>query len=218
MLATLFADYLAERRPDLSIIVADFDQQASIASVREQDVELYPGEVFGYEVVWTALRPEGNPSEEECYDDIRKKLLHLGEMHDVVIIDTPGSLMEQNLLFILKFMSAVITPFGYDRMSWLSLLDFLDDVREMNPRFKMFFILNKYNPRNGTAGERATWKAMDDYLAHDGQLCPPVPTAQELTRCNTLKLNRKQKSTVEECYSFLYDNIFGKDDEQENDE
>jgi chromosome partitioning protein len=122
---------------------------------------------------------------------------------DVVLLDTPGNLDEDNLLSLFQRMDYIITPFAYDRGSWDSLKMYRKALRilkspkyEYKAHFEVFFILNKFDSRIGTAEEHAVWADMIRFFQGEGLLTPMIKNIAELKRFNTLFLTRKQRETV----------------------
>ncbi len=208
-LCALFASYLVEK--GLHVFLADFDAQASVASTRQADLKMFPDVPVPYQVQSFAMSLPGRTDREnEIY--IIGTLNFLAEKADVVLVDTPGNILEDNLLLIYQKMDYVIVPFGYDRVSWNALVAYINTLgtikMEFGYHFSPIYFLNKYDRRKGTSQEHEYWEALDRYLSKTGTLAPPVFDRAEMSRFNTLVMSKKQQENVAPCFDFIYHAIF----------
>lgn len=216
-LCALFANYLVEKGKKL--FVGDFDNQGTLVSARKSDLLFFPETDVPYNLKGYEIALEGSHTIKENYDYINAKLDEMPSSVDVVLLDTPGNLDEDNLLSLFQRMDYIITPFAYDRGSWDSLKMYRKALRilkspkyEYKAHFEVFFILNKFDSRIGTTEEHAVWADMNKILSGEGLLTPMIKNIAELKRFNTLFLTRKQRETVLPCFDFIYQQIFGEED------
>jgi chromosome partitioning protein len=213
-LCMLFSNYLAEKGVDLFVV--DFDRQASIDKTRKSDEELLPDMDMPYGVQKYDLNVKpGNTEEEKQINDnyIIGVLKYYHTMVDVVVVDTPGNLIEDSLITLYQNVDYLIIPFSYDKVTWDGLEDFVKVTHiirndPFSKKFEDIFILNKYDPRVGTAEDHKLWEDMDAVLSNLGHFTPPIKSIADMTRINTFKLTKKQRLNVEECFNDIYNHIF----------
>ena len=212
-LCALFANYLTERGK--VVFVADFDTQRTLASVRELDIKTYQGQSIPYAIKAYELAPSNLKTKEDNEEYIKEKLGEMAEYADVIILDTPGNLKEFNLINIFCNVDYLITPFSYDRNTWMSMLRYRVAIkvlrspeREYKGYFKAFFVLNRYDSRVGTADDHKTWEMMDKVVGKEGIPTPPVKYKADVMRYNTLFLTDKQREAVKPCFDAIYKEIF----------
>ena len=214
-LCALFANYLAERGK--LVFLGDFDTQRTLASVRELDIKTFQGYTIPYAIKAYELAPSNLKTKEDNEWYIESKLDEMAQYADVIILDTPGNLKEYNLVNIFCNVDYLVTPFSYDRNTWMSMLHYRiaikvlrDPEREYNAHFKAFFVLNRYDSRVGTADEHKTWERMDKVVGKEGIPTPPVKYIADVMRYNTLFLTDKQREAVKTCFDAIYKEIFEK--------
>jgi chromosome partitioning protein len=216
-LCTLFANYLVER--GLKVAVGDFDVQQSVLSARKGDVKLHPDLQMPYEVEAYDIMATDAKTSEEKEKYITDILDGMKERTEISILDTPGTLLNDNLITILQNVDYVVTPFAYDRTSWESLVTFIsicDAIKEnFNAHFKIFFVLNKFDKRFGKIEELKIWIAMDKALSMRGFLAPKIQYMADMTRLNTYSLLKTQRAAVEKCFNFICNTISNDTDHDE---
>lgn len=212
-LCALFANYLTERGK--LVFVGDFDTQRTLASVRGLDIKVFQGQTIPYAIKAYELAPSDLKTKEDNEFYILSKLSEMADYADVIILDTPGNLKEYNLVNIYRNVDYLITPFSYDRNTWLSMLRYRAALMVLrNPEgkykahFKAFYALNRFDSRIGTVDEHKAWELMDNIVGKEGIRVPPVKYIADIMRYNTLFLTDKQREAVKPCFDAIYDEIF----------
>lgn len=212
-LCALFANYLSERGK--SVFMGDFDMQRTLASVRELDIKTFEGQALPYAIRAYELAPSNLRTKEDNEWYIQSRLKEMEDYADVIILDTPGNIKDFNLINILRNVDYLITPFSYDRNTWLSMLRYRVAIKVLrnpeknyNAHFEAFFVLNRYDSRVGTADDHKTWEMMDKIVGKEGIPTPPIKYKADIMRYNTLFLTDKQREAVKPCFDAIYAHIF----------
>jgi chromosome partitioning protein len=222
-LCAMFGNFLAMKGKKLAL--ADFDYQGSLVQARKIDLASHPDKPVLYKVQGFQISLKGDHTIEENFDHVNNCLDKIAEGVDVIVVDTPGNLNEDTLLCIFQRADVAITPFGYDTTSWESLKLYRKFLRLMkqdkietpdhqlidNPykaHFDLFFILNKFDSRIGKAIEHELWSDMDLILSNEGTLAPPIKYLATMMHINTLYFEKGQLEAVQNCFQFIYRQIF----------
>lgn len=128
-LATLFANYLTLIKK-YKTVVLDMDYQRSLFNRYEKAKVLNNPEL--YEVLEVDL--EQFPSVHHILQE---------EKDQLIIIDLPGKLDDQNLIPVIQAADIFIIPFAYDESSYESTALFTMVAQELNPNSKKFFVPNR---------------------------------------------------------------------------
>jgi len=200
-LVALIANYLAQRGKTPLLI--DTDHQRSLTYLRKTDTENFPAQEVPYQIIELDL---SNPREVKGYlDELRKE-------EDVVsLLDAPGSLTEDGLLYLLSSSDVIIIPFQYERKCLDSTGTFLSVFSQVaqhaNTHPRLLFAPNRVRSGEGLKAEKEMWTKVDEALANHGTILPVIRDLSCLKRVNTLQLTREQeqacRSTLESIYTIL---------------
>lgn len=202
-LVSLIANYLAQRGKTPLLI--DTDHQRSLTYLRQTDAENFPEQEVPYQIIELDL---SNPKEVKGYlNELRK------EDNVISLLDAPGNLTEDGLLYLLASSDVIIIPFQYERKcldstgTFLSVLSQVANHAQTCP--KLLFAPNRIRSGEGLKEEKERWAKVNEALANHGTILPAIRDLSCLKRVNTLQLTREQeqacKSTLETIYNALWE-------------
>lgn len=169
-LALLFANYitLVKKR---KAIVLDMDYQRTLLTRYEEAKILENPEL--YEVVEVEL--ENFPS-----------VLYIlnGEPQQLIIIDLPGRLDDDELIPVIQAADIFIIPFSYDKATYQSTAMFTLIANELNPESVKFFIPNRIK---GTVRYETAEAINRDFSKH-GKITATINDRVDFQRLNTRDL------------------------------
>jgi len=157
-LAILLANYVSLVHKE-TVTVLDMDDQRSIEDLYEEAKRL------------------DNP---ELYEVIGSDMQHFGTMYkavfskapeDLVLVDLPGKLDDDNLEIIFKLADLIICPFIYEKMTFRSTLLFSRVVKEIKPEVEIVYVPMKIK---GTV-VYDTQEQVDNELRKFGKVVPSIP-------------------------------------------
>ena len=183
-LCTLFANYLVAKGK--SVIVVDCDGQQTIYEKRQADRKKYSDEQVKYNIQAFSIAN---------IDNVRNLMKNLRQMPGVVLIDAPGNLAQQGLIPLFAQTDYIVCPYQYEITSINSTV----------------VVVNKFDKRYGTEGEKKLWTTTDEKLSMFGSVTPKIDQKAEMQRYNTMGLMFSQKSIVGPAFDHIYNEIFGKE-------
>lgn len=168
-LATLFANQLSviKRR---EVILLDMDYQKSILEKYNESKVLENPEL--YQVIGAELTD---------FPALYSVLSSEENAHQIVIIDLPGKIDDDNLLPILTKADIFVIPFAYEKMTYQSTLLFSLLVDKLNPKSHKIFVPNriKSNVRLETK------ESIDSELEKFGVITEMIPDKIDFQRITT---------------------------------
>jgi len=204
----LFAQYLSDKQKTVHIIDMDFqrslvnkraaDKSFSLAEKREQDETLFDNSL-NYTI--EAVSP----------DNI---LPHIGKARKnpelIYIIDTPGSLANENVLKVLYASELIVVPFGYSEMKLDSTAVFIQLVKTFKIPSKLVFLPNDSDKRYKEANPDKIegLKQINEILLRSGVIAPTVYHLADMQRFSTLEMSSRQKEILTPTYDFIYNVLF----------
>lgn len=193
-LITLIANYLSQKGKSLLLI--DTDHQRSLTYLRRTDAENFPAQEVPYEIVELDL---SNPQEVKGYLEELKK-----EEDVISLLDAPGNLTEDGLLYLLSSSDMIIVPFQYERKCLDSTGTFLSVFSQVaqhaNTQPKLLFAPNRVKSGEGLKSEKEMWAKVDEALSNHGRILPMIRDLSCMKRVNTLQLTKEQENV---CKDFL---------------
>lgn len=117
---------------------------------------------------------------EELYEVIGSDLKHFNTMYnavfsktpeDIVIIDLPGKLDDDNLAVVFQKGDLIVCPFIYEKMTFRSTILFSRVVKDINPQISINFVPMRIR---GTV-VYDTMEQVNNELSTFGKVAPPVP-------------------------------------------
>ena len=189
-LCTLFANYLVAKGK--SVIVVDCDGQQTIYEKRQADRKKYSDEQVKYNIQAFSIAN---------IDNVRNLMKNLRQMPGVVLIDAPGNLAQQGLIPLFAQTDYIVCPYQYEITSINSTVVFVRFILRLkneisSMKTKLFFVVNKFDKRYGTEGEKKLWTITDEKLSMFGNVTPKIDQKAEMQRYNTMGLMFSQKSIV----------------------
>lgn len=209
-LCTTLANFLAEKGDDLLVI--DCDSQQSIAEKRKNDKGKYKSHKFNYEVKSFDLR---NPNE------VMLLMNKLKELDGTILIDTPGHLSMQGLVYIFANADFIICPYQYEATCISSTSMFLKFFQELKGRVenmttRLLLVANRYDKRIGKKEELELWELTERTFSNYGEILPRIETKADMLRYNTVSLFDGQVEIVRDCYNRIMDLIKKHNEEARN--
>ena len=204
-LCTLFANYLVAKGK--SVIVVDCDGQQTIYEKRQADRKKYSNEQVKYNIQAFSIAN---------IDNVRNLMKNLRQMPGVVLIDAPGNLAQQGLIPLFAQTDYIVCPYQYEITSINSTVVFVRFILRLkneisSMKSKLFFVVNKFDKRYGTEGEKKLWTTTDEKLSMFGSVTPKIDQKAEMQRYNTMGLMFSQKSIVGPAFDNIYNEIFEKE-------
>jgi len=169
-LATLFANYLTLVKRQRTVVL-DMDYQRSLFSRYEKSKVLDNPEL--YEVLEVDL---------DRYPAVHGILKE--EKDQIIIIDLPGKLDDQNLIPVIRSADMFIIPFAYDESSYESTALFTMVAHELNPGAKKFFVPNRLK---GSV-RYETSESVNADLSRYGKVTSPITDRVDFQRVTTRDL------------------------------
>lgn len=192
-LVSLLGNYLSQRGGNPMLI--DTDHQRSLTNLRSSDIENFPAQEVPYEIVELDL---------SNLLEVKNYLEEIKRTEGIVIIDSPGNLTEDGLLYLLSSSDVIIVPFQYERKCLDSTGAFISAysqiAQHLGSAAKLLFVPTKIKSGEGLKSEREIWAQVDEALSHHGTLLPQVKELSCMKRINTLQLTKEQEQA---CGSFL---------------
>jgi chromosome partitioning protein len=184
--AILLANYLSlEKQKELLIL--DMDFQGSIKTKWDQDLEIFDNEPL-YEVVQLDL---------ESFSSIFDKL---NSTSGYVIIDLPGKIDDNNLIFVFEQADVVICPFSYDKLTFESTIVFAQVIRHINMEVPIIFLPNRLK----ATVNYSIKKQVDQALSEFGTIAPVIPDRISLQRLDCFTISENVLGAIKETYEFIY--------------
>ena len=194
-LCVLFANYLANRGKQVTVIDADI--QKSIQGIRNNDIRQYGKDAFSYYV--QAYDVSKGP------EAVGKLVEAAEEVSGYVLFDTPGNLSEDGMIPILEAADYIITPYQYETSTISSTGIFLQTLQKLRETFtkmhaKMIFIPNRIKKGSGTREEWDFWTATDNLFNAFGHVTSIVRDGIAIQRYNTVQNNEAQNKIVKDAF------------------
>lgn len=181
-LATLFANYLSLVK-NKKVLVIDMDAQRTIYSRYIEEKNLANQEL--YEVVELDI---------EKYPLIESSLLK--DKDQIVIIDLPGRLDDENLIPIIQSAKNFIVPFHYDKNTFHSTVTFCTVAKHLNPNSNMLLIPNRI--KNTVRYE--IQEQVDSELGKFGKIVSKISDTVGIQRVTTRDIPVKVLEHVEKSF------------------
>lgn len=171
------------------LIVLDMDYQRSIYQRYEEAKQLENPEL--YEVLEVDL--ETFPS---IYNILKE------EKEQVIVIDLPGKIDDENLIPVLQAADIFIIPFAYDKSTYLSTQFFTLVAQELNPQSRKYFIPNRQK-----AGVKFDTAEIDKDFERYGKVTPSVPDRVAFQRLTTKDIPVELVPIVENVFEDIFKEI-----------
>lgn len=181
-----FANYLSEKGKD--VLVLDLDFQQSIYDRRKEDVATFDNEP-SYEVIRAEISKVA---------DLLQDFSNTQDSGNL-IIDLPGKIDDNSLGTILGLADIIICPFRYDKLTMDSTGFFIQILRHLKVKAKLFFLPN--NIRKSVRYE--TKEQILNILNQFGTVTAEVPERAAMERVNTLVINDECKKIVQDAYDCI---------------
>ncbi|WP_313262305.1 ParA family protein [Sphingobacterium sp.] len=188
-LAILFANILSVAKKK-DVIVLDMDYQRTIFS-RYKEAELLENEDL-YEVLELDL---------DKYPQILEELKKNPDQ--IVIIDLPGKLDDDELIPILLSADVFIIPFHYDRNTFNSTSTFNIVTNALNPDAKKFFIPNRLK----TGVRHETERDVIEEFSKYGVVTEKIPDSVAFQRITTYDISPKIIPLIEKPFDQIFKEI-----------
>jgi chromosome partitioning protein len=176
------------------VTVIDLDYQQSIFQKYEKAKILENKEP--YEVLSATL---------ETFPILSKVLMKNSK--DVVLIDLPGKLDDENLLAVFNAADLFICPFAYDEFTFESTILFTLLLRKVKPKIKMVFIPNRIKAN----AKFETMQQVNEQLSKFGIVTDILPDRVDFQRINTFQTPISLYPVIIPVFEKIYaDHLYGK--------
>lgn len=197
-----------------SVLVLDGDSQLSIMRRRRSETNL--GKIPDKSFQIASLDMTDVKSMVATIKNVSK--LEPEKQPDLILIDTPGSILPEGLIELLRNTHFVVVPFNYEKAVIQSTLGFirfyfrLDKVtnRSIRKKDRLIFIPNHIDRNWGTAEEKKLWretlKMLNDMA---GKVTSIIPDYKVMTLWDTLEIYPRQMDAVKDAFNEIYQKIYG---------
>jgi chromosome partitioning protein len=202
----LFAQYLCDKEMKVHVIDMDYqmslvnkrknDESFSLLEMREQDTAMFDNSL-NYTI--EAVTPI----------EIINYLKQIeSDKESVYIIDTPGSLSNQNVIKTLYKSDFIIIPFDYSELKLDSTAVFIQLIKKFRIPAKLIFLPNDIDRRYRENRPEAVDK-INNILGEHGVIAPAVYHLADIKRFSTLEITARQKEIILSTYDFIFQFVFG---------
>jgi len=181
-----FSNYLSKKE---KVVVLDLDFQRSIKDRRDSESSVFE-ELPPYEVIDIAI-------------DKVAEFLKNTEVDGNLLIDLPGRIDDVNLQAIFEKADVIICPFKYDKLTIDSTGFFLQLMKELKIKAKIFFVPNNINKSIRYENKNH----IIDILSQHGFVTDEIPSRVAMERLSTYGINDEALSIVKPVYDFITKNI-----------
>lgn len=205
-LCIAFANYLYTK--GARVMVVDCDFQHSIVKRRQSDIKEFGDTYIPYEVVSAK-----SMNDEETAAMIEK--LSNDPSIDVVVIDSPGTLLAPGLPILIVNSNILIAPFRYDPLTSPSTLSFLKLVKRLRDHSngqmttKVFAVPNHIDARVGRAKDKEAWRVSEEMIGRYAEITDTIPKRAKAGRISTVAELDGQLKTVSPVFDVIYSLMFG---------
>jgi len=201
----LLAQYLCDKEKKVHVIDMDFqmsllnkrknDESFSLSERREQDEAVFDNSL-NYSI--EAITPVD-------IIDYLKKIN--SDKESVYIIDTPGSLSNENVVKTLYMSDFIIIPFDYSELKLDSTAVFIQFIKRFRITSKLIFLPNDLDKRYRENRPEALDKVNKIFSEH-GVVAPIVYHLADMKRFSTLEMSARQREIILPTYDFIYEYVF----------
>jgi len=192
-LALLLANFLSMDKM-LQVTLIDMDYQQSIAQKFDKSKVLENAEP--YQVISASL---------ESYPVLKQVITK--NNHDIVLIDLPGKLDDDNLEAVFMSADLSICPFAYEEFSFESTVLFALMMRKLNPAAQLIFIPNRIKAN----AKYEIMQEVNRQLSRLGIITDPFPDRVDFQRTTTFQTPSSLMPLISPVFGKIYtDHIYGK--------
>lgn len=205
-LCIFFANYLSIK--GAKVLVIDTDAQQSVVKTRDSDISKYGTGFSLYDVTATTL------DNSKAVQSLLRRI-HKATKYDVVLFDTPGSVMNESIYTLLSQTDVFVVPFFYDVTSIEPTFDTalkikaLINMRDSNTQNAIFLIPNRVRQGEGTGAEKDLWQRTREALSDFGTVTEAIRDVTNLKRVSTIGYLDLQYDFVNQSFAQIYEWIFG---------
>ncbi|WP_256009446.1 ParA family protein [Desertivirga xinjiangensis] len=194
-LTLLLANYLSQIR-NRKVTVVDMDYQQSIAGKAEKEKESF---------------------QQPSYDVVPADLSHFPEMYrlmqskpsELVLLDLPGKMDDDELIPIFHAAELIICPFSYDEFSVDSTVLFSMVIKKINSKPALVFIPNRLKP----LVKYETKVEVDKLLQTFGAVTPAIPDRIDFQRITINHIPLGLAPVIMPILDLIYDQYLMKEEE-----
>ncbi len=184
-LSILFSNFLIENKKEL--LVLDFDFQSSFYYAWKDEFKLEE-DTPPYDVLDQEL--ENAPNIVGMLEDSKD---------DIVILDLPGKLDDDNLIPIFNVTDLIIIPFSYDKLCFESTIFFVELLMHIKKDIQIVFIPNRIK----TGVKYATKNQIDKILGTYGTITEIIPDRVCLQRYSVVINSKEIKEVVDKPFQSI---------------
>lgn len=184
-LAILCANWLSIIKKR-KVIVLDMDYQQSLFAKYQESEKLENPQP--YEVIPVNLKEF--PALKETLE---------ADPDQIVIIDLPGKLDDDNLMPVIEAADAIVIPFKYERMTFESTLLFTMLAETLNSKASLLFIPNMIQK----SVNYELKESVDETLKGYGQVTPNIYQSVKYERILTKDIPTDKLDEIESAFNFL---------------
>jgi chromosome partitioning protein len=198
----LFAQYLSEK--EKVVYVIDMDNQRSLETKRRNDFSIFEKRNNEEVLYDNPLNYSVQAVSPENILPFLKQAERAGS-NTVYIIDTPGSIENENVVKLLNLSDYIIIPFSYTELKLDSTAVFIQVVKMFKIQAKLIFMPNDIDRRI----KIETAEQVNEIFGKHGVVSPIMYHYADIERFSTVEMSKKQREIVAPAYDFMYDFIFG---------
>lgn len=208
-LCALMAHYLHQL--GVPVMVVDADKQGSLSGMRGMNLNYQPatttlGLPDAQEVrpIWSITQHNLSDAKEtqQLFEELR-------QFEGVVLIDSPGSLLENGLVVTALLSDYIFCPFRYELQTLHATAKFVVFLQKVRNRYgnqmksQLLFIPNHRDVRFGTKEEKARIDNTLMTLRQYGKVSPDVDYLARLQNYSTLTFSKVQHDACQKAFDFL---------------
>ena len=118
------------------------------------------------------------------------------------IVDLPGKLDDDNLLSLYRIMDKVIVPFSYDKAVFESTIIFIQLIKHVNPRVKLYFVPNLIKK----SVKCSTKKQIDEILLQFGIITETIHNLIMFSRISVYGNTKEIQEVVNDVFNEVLNN------------
>lgn len=191
-LSILFSNFLVENKKEL--LVLDFDFQSSFFNQWKDEADL------------KEIKPEEMPYEviSKDLDQVESIIGMLKDTaDDIVILDLPGKLDDDNLTPVYQSCDLVLIPFSYDKLSIESTIFFVLILKQIKEDINILFVPNRIKTGVKYKTKESTKKVLEEY----GTFVEEIPDRVCLQRYSTMRNSKEIKEVVDQSFQSILKKI-----------
>jgi len=200
-ISMMLANFLADAKKKVQVI--ELDAQSTNLTQRNYDLSKNPNK----DVKWEIRR-------KSLDDPDLKSYLHAAQKDKTMIsiIDVPGDLENQNMIYPMQTANIIIIPFNYERKILKGTSIFINVLtgvlkEQGNTEAQILFVPNRVNTSKLSKDDIKLKQMIEDVMSKFGVVTPRIKDIKAITEVGTLTLPAVVKDAVNMTFDFILKRI-----------